>query len=118
MSSILFVFAGTPHTSINAQEGLDALLMGSAFTECRLLFLGAGLTQLISHQDAAQIGRKNYAQGFSALTDYGVTQVACRQSDLEALNLGRDQLSLEIQVLDDAACRHWIDEADKVLNFR
>lgn len=118
MSSILFIFAGTPHASLNAQEGLDALLMGSAFTECRLLFLGSGVTQLIDDQNATQIGRKNFAQGYAALSDYGVSQIACRQADLDCLNLDKDQLSLDVQVLDDESCRRWLNEAERVLNFR
>ncbi len=118
MTSILFIFSGAPHTSLNAQEGLDALLMGSAFTDCRLLFLDKGLLQLLKDQNAEPIGRKNYTQGFGALADYGVSQIACRRSDLEKYDLLLDQLSLDVQPLDHDACRRWIDSADRVLTFR
>lgn len=118
MSSILFIFSGAPHTSLNAQEGLDALLMGSAFTDCRLLLLGDGVTQLLKHQDAKQIGRKNYTQGFAALKEYGVASIGCRQSDLEERGIASSELSIEVDLLDDGNCRNWLDNADKVLNFR
>jgi sulfur relay (sulfurtransferase) DsrF/TusC family protein len=45
--SLLFVLTSAPHGRINAQEGLDALLMGSAFADCSALFLGDGILQLI-----------------------------------------------------------------------
>jgi len=118
MSSILFVFSGAPHTSLNAQEGLDALLMGSAFTECRLLLLGDGVTQLIKDQDAEQIGRKNYTQGFAALGEYGVSSIACWQSDLDDRGIAPSRLAIEVELLDDNGCRQWLEDADKVLNFR
>ncbi len=118
MSSILFIFSGAPHTSLNAQEGLDALLMGSAFTECRLLFLAEGALQLVPEQNGEAIGRRNFAQGFGALNDYGVSKIACRSSDLDAFNLDPAKLLLDVEVLDDAACRQWIIDAGKVLNFR
>ncbi|MBL6688797.1 MAG: sulfurtransferase complex subunit TusC [Pseudomonadales bacterium] len=118
MSSILFIFSGAPHTSLNAQEGLDALLMGSAFTDCRLLLIGDGVTQLIKQQDAEQIGRKNYTQGFAALKEYGVTSIACRQSDLEDRGIASSQLAIDVDLLDDSSCRDWLESADKVLNFR
>ncbi len=118
MTSILFIFSGAPHTSLNAQEGLDALLMGSAFTDCRLLLLGQGVLQLRNNQEAERIGRKNYTPGFAALADYGVSGIACRRSDLETWHLSVEQLSLDVQVLEDKDCRAWLDEADRVLTFR
>ena len=61
MSTILFVFSRPPHGSINAQEGLDALLMGSAFTTCSVLFVGDGLMQLASGQSTDDLGTKNFS---------------------------------------------------------
>ncbi|MBO6555906.1 MAG: sulfurtransferase complex subunit TusC [Pseudomonadales bacterium] len=118
MSSILFIFSGAPHTSLNAQEGLDALLMGSAFTECRLLFLGDGVLQLVPDQSGEAIGRRNFPLGYGALNDYGVSKIACRTFDLDAYNLDPGKLLLDVEALDDSACRIWIEDADKVLNFR
>ena len=118
MTSILFIFSGAPHTSLNAQEGLDALLMGSAFADCRLLFLGQGVLQLLNHQEAEGIGRKNYPLGFAALADYGVTRIACAGSDLETWGLSPEQLCLDVQVLNAEDYRAWLNEADRVLTFR
>ena len=117
MLSLLFVFSGAPHTRLNAQEGLDALLMGSAFTDCRVLFLGDGIRQLMQHQAAEEIGRKNFTQGFAALADYGVTSVACRATDLELRNLKPEELVIQVECLDDAACRALMDSSDRILNF-
>ena len=51
MTSILFLFSTPPHGSINAQEGLDALLMGSAFARCSAVFTGEGVLQLVNGQE-------------------------------------------------------------------
>ena len=117
MTSILFIQTTAPHSSVKAQEGLDALLMGSAFTACSVLFLGNGVTQLTSKQDPEKLGLKNFAQGFSALVDYGVTRVYCRKDDLEHHNLAPKDLLIEVEVLSSKDIRDLIHEHDTVLSF-
>ena len=43
MKKLLFVQSHPPHGSLFGQEGLDAILAGSAFIECGVLFLGDGI---------------------------------------------------------------------------
>ncbi len=117
MSSILYVFSRPPHGSINAQEGLDALLMGSAFTQCSVLFLGGGLMQLIKGQLPDQLGTKNFSLGFGALKDYGVARIACSKPDLIGYGLSPDDFLIEIEALDAACMQALIRDHDKVLNF-
>ena len=117
MSSILFVFSRPPHGSINAQEGLDALLMGSAFTRCSVLFVGHGLMQLISSQLTDDLGTKNFSLSFGALKDYGVTRIACSEPDLVARGLNKDDFLIEVEPLNAAGMRAFVQSHDKVLNF-
>ena len=117
MSSILFILSGAPHGSINAQESLDALLMGSAFTQCSALFLGQGILQLVSHQETDDLGVKNFALGFKPLDEYGVKRITCSVGDLQQLGLSTDDLMIGIETLDDMAMRQIIKDHDKVLNF-
>ena len=117
MSTILFVFSRSPHGNINAQEGLDALLMGSAFTTCSVLFVGDGLMQLISGQSTDELGTKNFSLGFAALNDYGVTNIACSKLDLIARDLNKDDFLIEVKPLDTAGMQTFIRNHVKVLNF-
>ena len=117
MSSILFVFSRPPHGRINAQEGLDALLMGSAFTTCSVLFVGDGLMQLASGQSTDDLGTKNFSLSFGALKDYGVTRIACSESDLVARGLNKDSFLIEVEPLNAAGMQAFVLNHDKVLNF-
>lgn len=117
MSSILYVFSQPPHGSINAQEGLDALLMGSAFTTCSVLFVGQGLMQLIKGQSTDELGTKNFSLGFGALKDYGVNRIACSKPDLVASGLNSDDFVIDVEPLDAAGMQLLIRDHDKVLNF-
>ena len=117
VNSLLFIFSQPPHRSINAQESLDALLMGSAFTSCSVLFLGDGLLQLLSDQATNDLGTKNFSLSFSALTDYGVTRIACSQPDLTSRGLNIKDFVITVEPLELKTMRCFISKHDKVLNF-
>ncbi|MFT7221725.1 MAG: tRNA 2-thiouridine synthesizing protein C [Candidatus Azotimanducaceae bacterium] len=117
MSRLLFVFSQPPHGRINAQEGFDALLMGSAFAECSALFIGEGVLQLVNHQQPEAQGFKNYTLGFSALKDYGVLHIACSQSALNHYGLAEDDLIIPVERLDAVSQRQWLSDFEKVLTF-
>ena len=114
---LLFIQTCAPHGSINAQEGLDALLMGSAFTTCSVLFIGDGLMQLISGQSTDELGTKNFSLSFGALKDYGVTRIACSKPDLVARGLNNDDFLIGVESLDAAGMQAFIRDHNKVLNF-
>ena len=116
MSQVLFVMSRSPGT-INAQEGFDALLMGSAFAQCSVLFLGDGLYQLLKEQNPEPIGSKNYTKGFSALTDYGVTGVYGSESQLREIGIDSRESSIDVQQLADADINRLLTEHDTVLSF-
>jgi tRNA 2-thiouridine synthesizing protein C len=117
VSSILFVFSKAPHGSINAQEGVDALLMGTAFAQCSVLFIGDGVAQLIKHQAPETIGMKNFSRNLLALQEYGVQRATCAAKDLSRLGLVQDDLVIAIEPLEDEEIQTLINNADKVLNF-
>jgi tRNA 2-thiouridine synthesizing protein C len=116
MNQLLFVFTQTPG-SINAQEGFDALLMGSAFSTCSALFLGDAIYQLLADQDPSTVGSKNYSMGFAALADYGVTDIYCSASQQSGKALTAEDFVIPLQALDDLAVRQLFVEHQTVLNF-
>ncbi len=116
MDRVLFVMTHSPGT-INAQEGFDALLMGSAFADCSALFLGQGIYQLISDQDPEPLGRKNYTLGFGALADYGVKRIYGSKSQMAEVALAPDDLCLAIELLDDSDINRLLTDHITVLTF-
>lgn len=117
MKRILFVQSRPPHGSLAGQEGLDALLMGSAFARCSLLFLGDGLFQVVSGQDTRALGPKDYSVTFGALADYGVEDIYCSETDLQQRGLTIDDLVIRVTPVDDATIRELMADHDVLLSF-
>ena len=116
MNKFLFIFSKTPR-NINSQEGFDALLTGSAFGMCSVLFIGDGVYQLLKEQKPEPLGVKNYALGFSALSDYDVDMIYCSKSQLQFLNVNTSKLIIPAVELTDYEVNQLITQHDKVLSF-
>ena len=116
MHKFLFIMSKSPIT-INAQEGFDALLMGSAFADCSVLFIGDGVYQLLQAQKPETLGAKNYTLGFPALSDYGVKRVYCSKSQLTSLKINSSELAIPVDQLDDLEINQLITQQHKVLSF-
>ena len=117
MKTLLFVHTSSPHGSIKAQEGLDALLMGSAFADCSALFLGEGILQLLKGQDTNQTGQKNFSLTYNALFDYGVDKVFCSKTHLENHGINESDLMIEVTALTDRDVAALLSSNDVILNF-
>lgn len=117
MKRILLTQSKSPHGSINGQEGLDAILMGSAFTQCAVLFHGDGVYQLLKHQQPNKLGTKDYAATFGALADYGVEQICCIKEDLIERKIATEELVIPINLVDRASVCDLIRSFDLVLDF-
>ncbi|MFT7685283.1 MAG: tRNA 2-thiouridine synthesizing protein C [Candidatus Azotimanducaceae bacterium] len=117
MKKFLFVQHQGSYTNLSAQEGFDALLMGSAFVDCSLLFMDDGVFQLLEEQESHLIQRKNFIAGFGALKDYGVEKIYCSQSALQARNIKEDSLNLDVLCIKDAELSALFDHSDVILSF-
>lgn len=115
--SLLFVLTSAPHGRVNAQEGLDALLMGSAFADCSALFLGDGILQLIAGQDTTRSNQKNFSRTFGALSDYGVDKIFCSETQLDDFGLDISDLVIEVTPLSNKQVRSLLSADNVILNF-
>lgn len=114
---LLFVQTRAPHGSINGQEGLDALLAGSAFAECAILLMDDGVLQLVRGQDTDALGTKNYAVSYGALADYGVEPIYVAGSHLARRGFVEDDLEVPVAVIDDDAIADLMANHDVILTF-
>jgi len=117
MKKLLFVQSKPPHGSLQGQEGLDAILAGSAFVDCAILFSGDGIYQLLSRQHTDALASRDYAATYLALADYGVDQLYCVAADLKQRSLTMADLLLNPTLLDDAGVKALLHGADAILDF-
>lgn len=117
MKNLLFLLTHPPHGRIHAQEGLDALLMGSAFAVCNAVCLGDGLFQLLKDQQTHEAGLKDFSKTFGALQDYGVTSVMVCHEDMADRNVAAGDLVIDVTVIGRSDVAGLITNADQVLNF-
>jgi tRNA 2-thiouridine synthesizing protein C len=117
MKKLLFVQSRPPHGSLYGQEGLDAILAGSAFVDCTVLFTGDGVYQLLSRQQTGALASRDYAVTYLALADYGVDKLYCVAADLHQRGLTADDLLLRPTLLDDTAVQALLNDADAILDF-
>ena len=122
MGAILFIQSTSPQQGIGNQEGLDPALMGSAFTECALLFLGEGVLQLLRHQVPGEANKMSLKDedtflNEQALKNYGIAEVFCCQMSLEERHLEACQLMLPVTLVTGDAIHALISRYDKTLCF-
>lgn len=117
MKRILFVQSKAPHGDLQGQEGLDAVLMGSAFAECTVLLLDDGIFQVLSGQDTRALGTKDYAVTYRALKDYGVNRICCSASHLETRGLSTRDLLVPVESLSDDEVKALMANHDVILSF-
>lgn len=114
---ILFIQTAPPHGSLRGQEGLDALLMGSAFADCAALFMGDSVLQLVGDQVPEKNARRNFAKTFGALRDYGVTRIYCDESALTRFGIRTEDLVIPAEAASPSTVQALLAEHDQVVSF-
>ncbi|MBP19304.1 MAG: sulfurtransferase complex subunit TusC [Gammaproteobacteria bacterium] len=117
MKKLLFVQDKSPHGSIAGQEGLDAILMGSAFADCTVLLLEDGIYQVLDGQQPSSLGTKNYSVTYKALFDYGVKHIFCSETDLQERDLKTDDLLITVEPQSDDQIKKLFVDHDVILSF-
>lgn len=117
MKRFLFILRHAPHGTAFGREGLDAILMSSAFVPTAVLLLGDGVFQLVSEQHPETLDLKNHTATFRALEQYDVRDVYVSARDLEARALTAEQLSISVTALTDEEIRDLMHEHEMILSF-
>lgn len=114
----LWMSRRAPHGSVQAQEGLDALLMAVAFEQpVSVVFLDDGVYQLKRDQEPARIGRKNFCAGFPSLEIYDVHDIYAERESLALRGLREEDLLMPVRVVDSAALGALMEAHDVVMSF-
>jgi len=115
---ILYVFTAAPYSAPNGQEGLDAVLMGTAFEQdISVLFVHDGVFQIKSGQDTSASKIKQFTKTFQALGDFDVENLYVFDTSLAARGLSTEQLSCPVKVIDSSSVAKLIKQQHKVFTF-
>lgn len=117
MKRFLFILRHAPYGTAFGREGLDAILMSSAFVPTAVLLLGDGVFQLAREQHPETLDFKNHAATFRALEQYDVRDVYVSARDLEARALTVEQLSIPVTALSDDEIRELMHDREMILSF-
>lgn len=114
----LFVCRKPPYGSAWNAACLELLLTAAAFArETVLVFMEEGVLQLVKGQDSSGIGLKDLSRALPALELYDVRRVLAEGAALARLGLSADDLVLPVDIVDSAALRGLMEEADQVFLF-
>lgn len=112
----LIVLRQSPYGSSLARASVDlALAMGAFEQDYDLLFMGAGVLQLIREQDSEQIGGKNISRILSSLPLYDKGSVYVDAQSLQRYGLGESDLVLPVILLKDAELPGFLSDSDHLI---
>lgn len=91
--SFLFIFANSPHSNLNAKEGMDFAFSCAAFEQdVDALFINDGIFQLIKNQNTKALQLKNHSAGIEAFSLYGINHCYYDAASLSRLQLQASDL--------------------------
>ena len=119
LNSLLVLAASSPYGGPRANAGLDVALTAAAFElKVTVVFLDAGVLQLVAGQDSGDSGRKNIGKMISALRLYDVQDVYVHDESASLYGVETGVLVDDaIAGIDDAALRDLMQSAAQVLVF-
>ncbi len=118
VKKFLFVNRKAPYGTIYALEALEVVLISAAFDQdVSLAFLDDGVYQLVSANNPAGIGMKNFSPTYRALEDYDVTKLYVERESLAERGVSEDALIVPVTVVGRAEMGKVMAAQDVVLSF-
>lgn len=118
VKKFLFVNRTAPYGTIYALESLEVVLITAAFDQdVSLLFIDDGVFQLKKEQDTKAIGMKNFSPTYRALEGYDVEKLYVDKESLVRRGLTKDDLLVEVEVIDVEQIGEIMQEQDVILSF-
>ncbi|MGB3622771.1 sulfurtransferase complex subunit TusC [Ketobacter sp. MCCC 1A13808] len=118
MRSTLIINQKAPHAGMGTREALDAALATAAFgVKTGVLFLDDGIFQIIKNQNTDPAGQKNTAAIFKSFALYDIDHIFVRAKDLALRGLTEEDLSVEVQLVEDDAVSDLFCQFDNLLTF-
>jgi len=121
IKKFLYVNRKAPYGTIYALESLEVVLIGAAFDQdVSLAFIDDGVYQLKNNQQTSVtsgIGMKDFSKTYRALEDYDVEKLYVDKKSMEERGLTKDDLIVNVEILEDAQMAEMMEQQDVVLSF-
>ncbi|UYG09579.1 sulfurtransferase complex subunit TusC [Halomonas sp. M4R1S46] len=115
---LLVILRHGPHGTSWLREGLDAALVAAAFgRRVSLLFMGEGVTALVTGQQAGPMGQKGTAPTLEMLAMYDIETLWVEAEALSGLGLAEGDLMLPTRALAAEAIERAVAAHPLVLTF-
>ncbi|NDU85878.1 MAG: sulfurtransferase complex subunit TusC [Ferrovum sp.] len=118
IKKFLFVNRKAPYGTVYALESLEVVLITAAFDQdVSLAFLDDGVYQLKKGQNTKGIEMKNFSLTYRALEGYDIEKLFVEKEAMEARGLTKEDLLVDVTVLDRQAMGQLMDDQDVILSF-
>jgi len=117
LKSLLIISCHSP-TSRDAREALDLALSAAAFgVPAGMLFIDAGVLQLLKGQEPALIQQKSLSANLQALPMFGVDDLFVCQHSLSERGLQPNQLMLPVKQVEGGEIASLLEHYDQVVTL-
>lgn len=114
----LLVISRQPPTSVAAREALDLALAAAAFgVPVSMLFMDAGVLQLLPGQESALIEQKPVSANLQALPMFGVEDLFVCHHSLAERGMQSGRLALSCKPVDSSEIASLLEHHDQVVTL-
>lgn len=118
MNKYLLMLQQAPFADSQALEALELALALAAFAQpVTLLFMDAGVLQLMSNQQAEAITHKTFTKAFAGLELFDISAVYADQAALQQYRLTSSELRISPTPISSTQIAELIAEHDIILSF-
>lgn len=104
---ILFIVGNSPYNQFSSQEKVEYILTTLAFEQdVSVVFADNGIYQLVSHQRAETIARKDLSKMLLLLDHYDIKSLYVHTQSLKQSGLTLSDLILPLHEINDAELAH------------
>lgn len=115
---ILVLQKHAPYGSSLARDGLDYVLTSAAYDqEMSIAFIAEGVWQLVNQQNPSEIGQKSQLAALQVLDIYDIENLYVCEEDLQERNLAKEQLGIDVKILNRDSIKQMIQTQDTVIGF-
>lgn len=111
--NIALICHHSPYGGSQARELIDVALAGAAFEQnISLVFMGAGVIQLVEKQNPGAIEQKNLTKMLAMLALYDVDNILVHDKALNQFELSNTPLTTQFKVADNKAINECLAQQD------
>lgn len=114
----MFVMRQAPHGTIYSYEGLETVLITSAYEQdVSMVFIGDGVFALLKEQDTDGLGLKGYIHTYKVLPEYGVDKIYVDRKSMEERALTPSDFIIDVEIKESDEISALMEEQDATIPY-